>query len=1206
MTISSTAQSNAFNFLSFLQHSVDPRTGQYTLGIELPELVGNDLSGPSLPLRLGFNPMNDQDSGFGHGWSLNLSQYVPATNMLSLHTGDSFKVTGSGDQPDIRERKLETFHFHKDAAERFRVVHKSGLVEVLESRGPSTNRVALPTRVEAPSGHWIELSYGDYYGAPCLTSIIDGSGVKLLALSYSDGQVLIDLHPEAGPGGTPLARYQVKLDKRGRANKRLPFEVVLPSEDNASWRFEYEHFEDRNLQQLACLKTVHTPVGGTERIEYLDDGHRFPEAANPSLTPAPLPRVTRHVIEPGFDQPDMVTEYAYTTNNFLGRGATGVVWREDGEDNLYQFAGTGFSYGSTVSYLQAGKALRTVSRSFNRFHLLTLQRSEEAGCIEETETTYPEVEGRSFEQQPSYFQLPHKVLKRWKLASDQTKYREESLLNSYDIHGNLVEETQANGIRTTYAYYPSAGEQGKDEEGKPVELCPADPHGFVRTIKEMTIHPAAAAEGEAPTLRTRYRYAALAPLGQATQSSAWLVAKEEDHLQVEAEQEILLRRTQRTYLDKPDTPFQHGRVDFQLETLRHGADRRQDKTSRTSYFYSLIKDDNDQQSLIQTKTTVQGHDLAQKSLYSAHSRYTGLHVRSQDLNGVYIHQRYDAMRRLVTQTIAPGTAFEASQHYQYNLSSAGQQPSQISTDVKGVRTRTWFDGYNRTLWEEREVEVEDTRTADAASARQWFKVSETRYDSVGRTSAQVTYDHYQDRQLALTSRFEYDGWGDVCKTTGADGVIQRRERSPFGAEGDIIKTWQERANQPGVRQQLQVSEYNRFGKPLHDRRLDVDEQPAGSLEYYYDGLGRCVRDVRTLRDPLATRAAPIIRSQRYSYDVWGRMTRNERANCTSLVRHFASHTTNALTTRLELLAANAQPGAGQTICARQFDGLERLSSLSVGPRTEQYTYQNEQVLVHTHTRASGRTYTFSYQPELTSQPTAISWKADAQAEFGYAKDDAAITRAKNSEGERLYTYTDQGFVSQEAWQGTTAADNYTIEHRMSVQGRPYQRSSSNGEQTLHTYDPQGRLKTTVQGNLHATFSYDDDGRLATTLTTDTASDRTVTCVQTYDSLGREHTRTLSLDDGTEQTLQLTWRDDDQLHQRSLHQGGNATAQRDLPVRHARPPDQGRVRRHRAALQRCRPGVQEPADALGRPGQPYPVPERLRRQSTRQCRVHLCD
>ncbi|WP_210668880.1 hypothetical protein [Pseudomonas protegens] len=109
MTITSNTASNAFNFLSFVNNSVDPRTGQYTLGIELPELAANNLSGPSLPLHIGFNPMNTQDSGFGMGWTLNLTQYDPASNLLHLHTGESYKVTGSDASDGTATTRLASY-----------------------------------------------------------------------------------------------------------------------------------------------------------------------------------------------------------------------------------------------------------------------------------------------------------------------------------------------------------------------------------------------------------------------------------------------------------------------------------------------------------------------------------------------------------------------------------------------------------------------------------------------------------------------------------------------------------------------------------------------------------------------------------------------------------------------------------------------------------------------------------------------------------------------------------------------------------------------------------------------------------------------------------------------------------------------------------------------------------------------------------------
>ncbi|YCI11599.1 hypothetical protein M1E16_09365 [Pseudomonas sp. Z2-11] len=95
MTSSTAAHSQAFNFMSFLQNGVDPRTGQYTVSINFPEIKCNELCGPVVPLGLAFNPINVLDSGFGLGWNLNLSQFTPNDSILALSTGETYKVTGS-------------------------------------------------------------------------------------------------------------------------------------------------------------------------------------------------------------------------------------------------------------------------------------------------------------------------------------------------------------------------------------------------------------------------------------------------------------------------------------------------------------------------------------------------------------------------------------------------------------------------------------------------------------------------------------------------------------------------------------------------------------------------------------------------------------------------------------------------------------------------------------------------------------------------------------------------------------------------------------------------------------------------------------------------------------------------------------------------------------------------------------------------------
>ena len=180
MTTSSSIHSNAFNFLSFVETGVDPRTGLYTCSLSLPELQCNDLCGPNLPLRLGYSPLNTSDSGFGKGWTLQLSQYNTRNSVVSLASGETFKVTStsSGDgRLLMREQKIETFRLFKIDDKRFRLVHKSGLVEELMT--DSNDPVALPVAQYSPQGHRISLEYLPFPGGRMLSSVINLSLIHI-------------------------------------------------------------------------------------------------------------------------------------------------------------------------------------------------------------------------------------------------------------------------------------------------------------------------------------------------------------------------------------------------------------------------------------------------------------------------------------------------------------------------------------------------------------------------------------------------------------------------------------------------------------------------------------------------------------------------------------------------------------------------------------------------------------------------------------------------------------------------------------------------------------------------------------------------------------------------------------------------------------------------------------------------------------------
>ncbi|MFP3408237.1 sugar-binding protein, partial [Pseudomonas sp. SIMBA_065] len=138
---------------------------------------------------------------------------------------------------------------------RYRLVHKSGLVEVLEPQDNDRD-IALPVRVLAPSGHGLTLEYERDVDGPRLVRVSDDSGRDLLAIDYSSNhEVLLDLHPSDDPEVEPWARYTLS---RNGADELT--DVVLPTDEQASWHFEYQRFGN-----LRCVSRVDNPLGGTER-----------------------------------------------------------------------------------------------------------------------------------------------------------------------------------------------------------------------------------------------------------------------------------------------------------------------------------------------------------------------------------------------------------------------------------------------------------------------------------------------------------------------------------------------------------------------------------------------------------------------------------------------------------------------------------------------------------------------------------------------------------------------------------------------------------------------------------------------------------------------------------------------------------------------------------------------------------------------------
>ena len=1086
MAIETVLHSNAFNAAGFVQNNVDPRTGQYALSINMPSLVGNDQFGPDLPIRLLFNPFSDKNVGFGRGWYIDLTQYVPGTSVLHLHTGESYKVTGSGAEPAIRERKVESFRFFNDSEgnkQQYRVVHKSYMEEVLSVYGNGANAVALPSEVRAASGHRILLSYTA--DNQRLQRIVDGTGLELLRITYGD-TVTLDLHPNANGGNKPLAQYKLIL-----TNQQLR-QVDLPDEAGGNWRFEYT-----TAFGLTCLAKVSTPYGSVEDIRYGengDTGHLLPGGG----TRAAIPRVTSHVVNPGAGQPSMKTTYTYTIlqdnveapNNFVGNGS-GISWRDDGEDNLYRAPST-YRYGSTAH--QWGKRdnqeqiVRTTQRVYNRFHLLVSEVVVQGEHQVVNGTTYHGNVATDFDNQPRNFQLPLEQTRSWSLKGNAAKARfEPPTRTEYDLHGNLTAQTLPSGQRTVVEYYPAEGGDG----------CPPDPDRFVRNQKSVTEHPASGGDAPAPVLRRAFQYEALArvryPGASAVQPAAdWLVQTQESLCEVvgEVEQAALQVTTTRP-VDEPDDLLRHGRP--LQQTLLMG-----DKRTETGFAYS--KETLDGHPVLVTEQQMTGFDHGEtdpeiglprhvcKVITLKDSMLIGEPLLNRDDNDVEIEYAYDALRRVVRETVSPNDeAYKASRTYEYGLvSGPGEKASQTRVDVKGVAIRSLIDGLGRVASEERhDADAGDTRLHQVFRPRNAFT-----YDELGQLTEAIEYDWTGDQQLPLATQYAYDDWGQQFCETGPDGVKQFQVDDPIGSNpagsdpAGFLPTqtrWSESAD-GSLSLGKTVTWLNLFEQPALVRRFDLADKLYGKHEYFYDGLGRNVREVDARN--------AVTRS---SYDAFGRLVDQTLADRSVVHRDYAGHSSEDLPISISV--------ADKVLGEQVFDGLNRMITSITGGRPRHMYYAPGQTRPSKVKTAAGNFIEYQYLPQLGEDPE-VRRIPGKQADYQYDPHNARLTWCKEEGEELSRAYFSTGEIKGET--RTIGGESWSMEYGTSLLGRQLFYKDVLGQTQTYDYYASGLLQATALGSTSSQFFYDGLSNNQCILTLD-GTQGLVTELE-YDHQGRESLR----------------------------------------------------------------------------------------------------
>jgi RHS repeat-associated protein len=714
MSIQTPFYSQGFNFESFLQKGVDPRTGQYSCSVDIYEAPAQTRNCPEFKLTLSYHALNTQDVGFGTGWSFNLSSYEHRQRKtLTLSTGENYQVTETASVFLVKEQKLKSFQARKIESG-YEVVYKSGQTEILSNANNTYDR-SVPIALYGSNGRSLRFIWERSGLQPRLSKIQDGND-DLLEIRYETSRVMITQNP-----GTPEASTFTLVQR----DKQL-VEIQLPLSETPPWEFTYT-----TLGPFTGLSRVKSPIGLIEEINYKRDGHRMPARAPYEA----IPHVISHVVRPGRQQPLIRRTYSYSSRNFLGYNG-GRDWSDTG-DNLYQ-TGSEYQYTSTVEVEGGMKTMY----EYNKFHLPVVTQQQQ-GTKKTTQTIeYYASPLTSFDNQPAQYQLPKTVTVSYADSQSQAE-RKEITEYVFDEWGNPTQEVKPNGVTTDRTYYPPEGEK---LPGAGQVLCPADPHGFQRYLKTETLTPATTPY-PTHTRRERFTYH---ELPTATDARAKTFVAVKDRVTHAGDQ--LLSSAEFAYVNQPGSR-DHGRI--QQETTWVSQNYATIESSVYQYPSSL------EFKRVLTTTTFDGVIVKDETTFSLCS---GLPVLQTDDDGVQDRFQYDKLGRMLKATTAPGTRYEATRQNEYSINEDGTGWLLSMTDAKGVQSRYITDGLERIC----QVEKQD----DGGTFR---LVQERSYNAQGQCTKTAEIDWLSMKGTLVDQRssqeLEYDNWGQVWRTSDSSGLI---------------------------------------------------------------------------------------------------------------------------------------------------------------------------------------------------------------------------------------------------------------------------------------------------------------------------------------------------------------------------------------------------------------------------------------------------
>lgn len=1058
----------AGNFVSALQTQTDPRTGQFMVNLPLAHLAGNNLLGPELSLGLSYSPLTAKNYGFGTGFSLGITQFDNQTNLLELSNGEKYRVEPGTDT--VRNQKLSNFRFAYanglDDQDGYTVFWKEGRQELLTLTGDSTFITSLIT---SPLGRTLTLVW-DWNGQNPLLSEVKDETTRLCQFTY-DNVVVMTVWPDSDD------EYQITFSLINDSQLDTVSRQVSDSE-TLTWSFSYDSVDGAGH---LLLTGVDYPTGMTDRVEYSQiAGLAYPDASGMSSR---LPAVLSHRRNPGAGQPETVTYYTWTEQNFLGYNGNFGDWSAD-SDYIYTTL-TDYVYGSTET-LSDGDVTVTTERTYNNYHLQLSEETTRQGCAYRTDFTYYAEANTFIDGQPSQFQLPKQKTETWTDA--QGKSRVQVTASEFDESGNPTRQVSPDGTETVTEWYSAAGGDG----------CPAEPHGFVRFMKSQATTPRAT-EYDAPVMLNRYTYTTAGDAVHVVQDALSTFADG-----------VLLGRRNYAYNTDAGNP-EYGRIITISDTKYDGGEDADRFTSRQG-FSTAVSD-----GVMRQTTLFTGHDGLQASTTRVQSALSGLLLSETDAQGVTVTYAYDKTGRPLTRAVAPGTEYENTRTWSYVIEADG--PVTTETDASGNSQKLHFDGAGRNIRQQR---------LDKDNIGKWFDVFQRQYNALGEITSGEASDWLTvaagkyGMQVALTA----DAWGSVSRQSFTDGITNVLNTDPVGL---VRRTSIQGKSAAGsVTSGTYTSTLDAVSQlPVTDTRTDSAGSVVGTRHRGWDGAGR-------LRKDTDERGNVTLRT----YDAYGRGLTQTLPDGSTVIHTYAPHLTGNSVNSVSVTSPDADGNTQTWLLGTQaFDSLGRVITRTCGGRTTTYLYEGASPAPSDITLPSGKILQYTYIPELGNVVSSLTADGVTQ-KFTYDAITGDLLTATEGDKVSKNAWFLSGNLKAETF--TRNGEVRSTARTVTLAGEPVAYTDITGAVTTYTRNKYGRITGITDDEISVSLSYDALGRMSMQAVTDTGTQSVLTTGLAYDDFGQEITRTVTdVSSALTLTVSQAWLPDGLLQSRTTRHNGTA-------------------------------------------------------------------